>query len=459
MNPLFTISLLFIALFIGIFIGKTIFKTSANAEKKILEERNNSLRNEYEKLEQFSTQQKNDFQEQISKINTEKTELINEKQSLIAKLSEKETQNKNIQQKYEEQEEQLRVKFENLANKILEEKSTKFTQQNKENIGNLLNPLQEKMQLFEKKVEESKLKSVEIHTSLKEQLKHLQEQNIKITQEAENLTKALKADTKTQGNWGELILERVLEKSGLRKNEDFLVQHTFEDPNDETKKVRPDVIVHLPNEKEIIIDSKVSLTHYERFINEEDAKLKEQYIKEHINSIKNHINELSEKKYHEIKKVKTLDFVLLFIPNDPAFAYALNYDPTLWEKAFEKNIIIVTPITILATLKTIDSLWNIEKRQKNVEEIARLAGTLYEKFLGFYENFKRIGQAINDTQKQYFEAEKKLIIGNGNIVRTIDKLKKLGAKTNKFIPEDLLEKEEEINEIEFENVEEKPLIS
>jgi len=456
MDPLFTISLIFIALFVGIYIGKTIFNAYANAEKKVLEEKNNNLRNELENFKQLSDQKTENLQKQIDQLNSEKNELISQRETFIEKLSKRETEYQNLKLKQEEQQEevaQLQTKFtkefENLANRIFEEKSTKFTQQNKENIGNLLNPLQEKMQLFEKKVEESKLKSVEIHTSLKEQLKHLQEQNIKITQEAENLTKALKSDTKTQGNWGELILERVLEKSGLRKNEDYLVQQTFEDPNDQTKKVRPDVIVYLPNKKEIIIDSKVSLTHYERFINEEDAKLKEQYIKEHISSIKKHIDELSAKRYQEIKKVKTLDFVLLFIPNDPAFAYALNYDPTLWEKAFEKNIIIVTPITILSTLKTIDSLWNIEKRQKNVEEIARLAGTLFDKFLGFYDNFKKIGHSINETQKQYFEAEKKLITGDGNAVRTIDKLKKLGAKTSKSIPEELLKKENEINEIEI----------
>jgi len=458
MDSILAISLVFLAIFIGFCIGRIIFKTSANAEKKVLEERNNNLRNELEAFKELSFQQKNDLQKQIDQLNSEKTELISQKEIFIEKLSKRETEYQNLKLKQEE-EAQLQTKFtkefENLANKILEEKSAKFTQQNKENIGNILTPLNKKIEDFEKKVEESKLKNVEIHTSLKEQLYSLHTQNIKISQEAENLTKALKADTKTQGNWGELILEQVLGKSGLEKDREYFVQQTFEDPNDKTKKIRPDVIVHLPNKKEIIIDSKVSLTHYERFINEEDPIQKERYIKEHINSIKKHIDELSVKRYQEIKKVKTLDFVLLFIPNDPAFAYALNYDPTLWEKAFEKSIIIVTPITILSTLKTIDSLWNIEKRQKNVEEIARLAGTLYDKFLGFYDNFRKIGLSINETQKQYVEAEKKLITGDGNAVRTIEKLKKLGAKTNptKSIPEDLLKKEKEINEIEdFEEI-------
>jgi len=448
------IILIFVLPLIGFFIGKTIFKTSANAEKKILEERNNSLRNEYEKLEHFSTQQKKDFQEQINKINTEKTELINEKESLIAKLSEKETQNKNLQQKYEEQEDQLRVKFENLANKILEEKSSKFTLQNKENIGNLLNPLQEKIQLFEKKIEESQKENIGLHSSLKEQLSNLHTQNLKITQEAENLTKALKGESKTQGIWGELVLEKVLEKSGLEKGREYFVQQSFESPNDQNKRAMPDVVVHLPDKKKIIIDSKVSLTYYERFVNEEDQALKEQYIKEHLNSIKRHVEQLSEKKYQDIYKMESPDFILLFVPIEPAFAVALNHDNSIYNKAFDKNIVIVTPTTLLATLKTVNSLWINQKRQKNAEQIAKLAGTLYDKFVGYVEDLEKIGKKLDAVKTDYNNAKTKLT-GNGGAMVSLEKLKKMGAtpKTTKDkIPQILLDEiqeSEEINEIEI----------
>jgi len=450
MSLFLTFLLIFIALFIGIFIGKMIFIASADAEKKILEERNNSLRNEYEKLEQFSTQQKNDFQEQINKINTEKKELIDEKQSLIAKLSEKETQNKNLQQKYEEQEDQLRVKFENLSNKILEEKSTKFTQQNKENIGNLLNPLQEKIQLFEKKIEESQKESIGLHSSLKEQLSNLHTQNIKITQEAENLTKALKGESKTQGIWGELVLEKVLEKSGLEKDREYFAQQSFDNPNQQGKRVITDIVIHLPEEKKIIIDSKVSLTSYERFVNEDDQTLKEQHIKDHIGSIKRHIEQLSAKKYQDIYQKESPDFIFLFIPMEPAFSVALNYDHSLFNKAFEKNIVIVTPTTLLAVLKTVNSLWVSQKRQKNAEEISKLAASLYDKFIGYVEDLEKIGKKLDAAKSDYQNAKTKLT-GKGSAIVSIEKFRKMGVtpKTTKDkIPPILLDEIQEFEEIE-----------
>jgi len=388
------------------------------------------------KNEQEQTKQKNYIEK-----------LLDEKKTLEIELSKNIIENNILKQKNIDQKEEVELlqdkftkEFENLSNKILEEKSSKFTQQNKENISNVLSPLQEKILLFEKKIEESQKENISIHVSLKEQLKNLQDQNLKISQEAENLTKALKGDTKIQGNWGELILEKVLEKSGLRKDVEYFVQKNFDDPNNQGKRIIPDVVIHLSDNKKMIIDSKVSLTHYERFVNEENPIEKERHIKAHLNSIKRHVEELSAKKYHEIYNTESPDFVLLFIPNDPAFAYALNYEPSLWEKAFEKNIIIVTPITILATLKTIDSLWSIQKRQENAEEIARLAGSLYDKFIGFYENLKKIGDRLDQAKTEYSEAEKKLIIGNGNIVRTIEKLKKMGAKTSKSLPEELTKK-------------------
>lgn len=451
MNPLTTVILIFIAFLIGIFIGKILLKATTNSEKIILEERNSNLSHEIESLRQLLAQQKDDFQKQISTVHLEKENLINEKQSLMVALSKKETEYNNLQQKNREQKEeveQLQIKFtkefENLANKILEEKSNKFTEQNKENIKNILNPLQEKIQLFEKKVEDSQKENIGIHASLKEQLSHLQNQNLKITQEAENLTKALKGDSKIQGNWGELVLERVLEKSGLEKDREYFVQQSFTD--EEGKKIMPDVVIHLPDNKKMIIDSKVSLTAYEKFVNEEDEILQNTYLKEHINSIKRHVDQLSEKKYHDIYKMESPNFILLFVPIEPAFALALNHDNTLYNRAFEKNIVIVTPTTLLATLRTIDSMWTNQKQQENAYEIARLAGSLYDKFEGFVTDLIKIGKKMDEAKNEYSGAMNKLVDGRGNVITTIEKLKKMGAKTQKSLPENLLTRAKDIEE-------------
>lgn len=335
MNPIFSIILVFVALFIGIFVGRMLLKASLNSEKVVAEEKANSLLREIENYKQQLVEQKNNFESQLAKLTEETQQLLLEKQSLMVSLSRKETEYNNLQQKNQEQKEEVEQlqarftkEFENLANKILEEKSTKFTEQNKENIKNILNPLQEKIQLFEKKVEDSQKENIGIHASLREQLIQLQNQNLKITQEAENLTKALKGDSKIQGNWGELVLERVLEKSGLERDREYFVQQSFTD--EDGKRIMPDVVIHLPDNKKMIIDSKVSLTAYEKFVNEEDQNQQAIYLKEHVNSIKRHIEQLSEKKYHDIYKIESPDFILLFIPIEPAFAMALNQDNSLY---------------------------------------------------------------------------------------------------------------------------------
>src|SRR5690606_4210797 len=342
MSPILIILSLFIALLIGFFVGKSISTSSFCSDKIISDEEINS------RNRQIQTEKQKGFETQIQQLNNEREKLLHEKQSLLIALSKKETEYNNLLQKSNEQKqevEELQAKFtkefENLANKILEEKSNKFTEQNKENLKNILNPLQEKIQLFEKKVEESQKENIGIHASLKEQLLHLQNQNLKITQEAENLTKALKGDSKMQGNWGELVLERVLEKSGLEKDREYFVRQSF--TNEEGKRIMPDVVIHLPDNKKIIIDSKVSLTAYERYINEHDENLQQSYLKEHVASIKRHIEQLSEKRYQDIYRMESPDFILLFIPIEPAFALALNFDNSLYNKAFEKNIVIVTP--------------------------------------------------------------------------------------------------------------------
>ncbi len=446
------ILLIFAALITGVFIGKKLFRASADSEKMVLEEKINNLGREIDTHKQQLAQQVQYAEKQLSLLNTDKEKLIDEKQLLMVDLSRKETEFENIQQKIAEQKkevEQLQEKFtkefENLANKILEEKSTKFTEQNKENIKNILNPLQEKILLFEKKVEDSQKENIGIHASLKEQLIQLQSQNLKITQEAENLTKALKGDSKIQGNWGELVLERVLEKSGLEKDREYFVQQSF--TNEDGKRVMPDVVIHLPDNNKMVIDSKVSLTAYERYVNEEDADQKNSHLKEHVNSIKRHIEQLSDKKYQDIYKIESPDFILLFIPIEPAFALALNHDNSLYTKAFERNIVIVTPATLLATLRTIDSMWTNQKQQENAYEIARLAGSLYDKFEGFVADLIKIGKKMDEAKTEYSGAMNKLVDGRGNVIVTIEKLKKMGAKTTKTLPENLLSRAEEAEQI------------
>lgn len=448
MNPVFVVILVFVALFIGIFIGRMLVKASKSSEQSVWEEKLNQATLRYEQLKEQFEQQRKSLENQIQQLLSDKEKLVSEKQSLLVNLSRRETEFENLLQKNAEQKqevEQLQEKFtkefENLANKILEEKSSKFTEQNKENIKNILSPLQEKIQTFEKKVEDSQKENIGIHASLKEQLLHLQNQNLKITQEAENLTKALKGDSKMQGNWGELVLERVLEKSGLEREREYFVQQSMVSENG--NRMMPDVVIHLPDNKKMVIDSKVSLTAYERYVNEEDLALKNTYLREHISSLKRHIDQLSEKNYHDLYRMASPDFILLFIPIEPAFAVAINHENNLYNKAFEKNIVIVTPSTLLATLRTIDSMWTNQKQQENAYEIARLAGSLYDKFEGFVADLIKIGKKMDEAKTEYSGAMNKLVEGRGNVITTIEKLKKMGAKTQKSLPENLLRRAED----------------
>ncbi|HBS54090.1 MAG TPA: DNA recombination protein RmuC, partial [Flavobacterium sp.] len=330
--------------------------------------------------------------------------------------------------------------FENLANKILDEKSNKFTEQNKENMQNILTPLQDKIQLFEKKVEDTHKESIDYHAALRQQILGLREMNIQMSKETINLTKALKGDSKMQGNWGELVLERVLEKSGLEKGREYEVQQAF--TTDEGNRVFPDVVINLPDGKKMIVDSKVSLTSYEKYINEEDDELKSNFLKEHVNSIKRHVEQLGNKNYQDLYQIESPDFVLLFIPIEPAFAMALNEDTTLYNKAFEKNIVIVTPATLLATLRTIDSMWTNQKQQENALEIARQAGALYDKFEGFVADLIKIGKKIDESKVEYAGAMNKLVEGKGNLISSVERLKKMGAKAKKALPDNIINRAE-----------------
>jgi DNA recombination protein RmuC len=443
-----------IALAIGIFMGKLLFAGKSAAEKNVLEERNNSLLSTIEQLkqqsqatfEQLKQQSQNELlglEKQLVQAHAERDSLRNAKEVLTVQLTKKETDFDNLMERMREQRQEtdeLREKFtkefENLANKILDEKSNKFTEQNRENMKNILSPLQEKIQLFEKKVEDTHKESIDYHAALRQQILGLREMNEQMSKETLNLTKALKGDSKMQGNWGELILERVLEKSGLEKGREYYTQQSF--ATDEGSRIQPDVVINLPDGKKMIVDSKVSLVAYERFVNEEDDTLKALHLKEHCNSLRRHVDQLSEKNYHDIYQIESPDFVLLFVPIEPAFACALNEDSTLYNKAFERNIVIVTPSTLLATLRTIDSMWANQKQQENAYEIARQAGALYDKFEGFVNDLTKVGNKMKDAQSEYQNAMGKLVSGKGNIITSIEKLKKMGAKAKKSLPENIL---------------------
>ncbi len=392
--------------------------------------------------------QKTEIQSRLNDKTKEVEEIRREKEFFNVELARKNEELKNLQLKLNENKEEVEKlqekftkEFENLANKILDEKSTKFTAQNKENIQNILNPLQEKIKTFEKKVDDTQKESISMHSALKEQLVGLKELNSQMSKETINLTKALKGDSKTQGNWGELVLERVLEKSGLEKDREYYVQQSF--TNDDGARVLPDVVIHLPDNKKMIVDSKVSLTAYEQFVNTDDDTEKERFLKEHLNSLKRHVEQLSEKKYEDIYKIESPDFVLLFVPIEPAFAVALNQDNNLYNKAFEKNIVIVTPTTLLATLRTIDTMWNNEKQQRNAIEIARQAGALYDKFDGLLKDLIGIGKKIDASKDDYNAAMNKLVDGKGNLITSVEKLKKMGAKAKKALPQNIIERAED----------------
>ncbi|AZI70647.1 DNA recombination protein RmuC [Cloacibacterium normanense] len=421
-------------------------------------------RKSYEELQQNFNQKEADFNKiiaeisaenkaQIQKIieqqelnerqNSEIKDLQNDKNQLIGLKSQLAAQNESLQQLLDSQKEEIvkiqeeaKLQFENLANKILEEKTLKFTEQNQQNLKNILNPLQEKITDFEKKVENTHKESIDYHAALRQQILGLKEMNLQMSKETLNLTKALKGDSKIQGNWGELVLERVLEKSGLEKGREYEIQKSF--TTEEGNRVQPDVIINLPDGKKMIVDSKVSLTAYEKYINEEDDEQKSSFLKEHVNSLKRHVEQLGSKNYQHLYQMESPDFVLLFIPIEPAFAIALNEDTQLYNKAFERNIVIVTPSTLLATLRTIDSMWTNQKQQENAYEIARQAGALYDKFDGFVTDLVKIGKKMDEAKTEYEGAMNKLVDGKGNLITSVQKLKIMGAKAKKSLPDAIL---------------------
>jgi DNA recombination protein RmuC len=342
-----------------------------------------------------------------------------------------------------EAKEHLKIEFQNIANRIFEDKNKRFTDENKKNMDGVLSPLREQLSEFKKKIEDVYDKESKERVSLFNEIVHLKSLNQKISEDALNLTSALKGQSKTQGAWGEVILERILEESGLQKGREYVTQTSFEAEGG--RQLRPDVVVHLPEGKDVVIDSKVSLTAYERYCSAETAEKREKRLKEHLLSIRTHIKSLSEKKYQNLDGMRTLDFVLMFLPIEGAFWTAIEHDGALFNDAFAKNIMLVSPSTLLATLRIIQNIWRYEDQSRNAVIIARKAGDLYDKFVGFVESLEDIGHKIGKAQESFDRAKLQLHSGRGNLIHRAEELKVLGVKAKKALPESLigpLEKEE-----------------
>lgn len=404
--------------------------TTLKTAREMAEARLNDSRIEIDRLQSQHQQ----LIEKNAGLSNEKVRLESALIAVNEKLAEQKKEIQDLHQK-------MRTEFENIAGKIVFDNSRLIQQQHSDKLNDMLSPLREKIDKFESTVNTTHKENIRDNQALKEQLKQLQDLNTSIGKEARNLTSALKGEMKTQGNWGEIILETVLEKSGLVKDMEYTVQTSFR--NESGKRLLPDVLVRLPEGKTIIIDSKVSLNAYERLATAESEEERSIAVKEHLNSLRRHIKGLGEKKYHQIYEIKTLDFVLLFIPIEPAFSAAIQHDPTLFNDAFENSIVIVSPSTLLATLRTIAGIWKLEYQNKNAVEIARQGGALYDKFLGFLDDFQKIGNSLNSTQKVWDLAMNKLSTGHGNLVSRVEKLKQLGANTSKQIPGDLLNDDNE----------------
>ncbi|MDD4603813.1 MAG: DNA recombination protein RmuC [Bacteroidales bacterium] len=402
------------------------------SDKRVLEEQGRMLSEQLESVKKLMSVKEADILELNRQLSSKTTEYNN----ILEKLREQKADLEKLNERF-------RIEFKNLANEILEEKTQKFTDQNHIKLNEILKPLGEKIRDFEKKVEDTYDKESKQRFSLEKEIKTLAELNQQISTDAKNLTTALKSDTKKQGNWGELVLERVLESSGLVKGLEYMRE--FSTRSEQGDIYRPDVIINLPDNKHIIVDSKVSLVAYNDFVAAETLEEKEKQMKLHLLSIRNHVKILSEKNYQNLDVLDTPDYVLLFIPIESSFSVAVQSDAELFSYAWERNVVIVSPTTLLATLKTVSSIWKHEKQTQNAIEIARQGGLLYDKFVSFLSDLEKIGNQLDTVKKTYDEAHKKISSGTGNLVGRVEKLKELGAKTSKDIPKKLMDKSDDLN--------------
>ena len=332
---------------------------------------------------------------------------------------------------------ELRAQFSELATKIFDEREQRFAETSQQRLGQLLDPLKERIQAFEKRVDESYQHEARERFSLSKELERLQQLNQRLGDEATNLTRALKGQ-KTQGNWGELVLERVLEHAGLEKGREYQTQVSLKSANGE--RFQPDVLIRLPGDRQVIVDAKVSLSAYQQYVSAVDEPIRQQALKQHLISLRSHLKGLSGKDYQRLEGLHSLDFVLLFVPIEAAFATALQAEPELFQEAFEQQVVIVSPTTLLATLRVIDSLWRQERQGQNAREIAERAGQLYDKFVAFVADLDEMGNRLQQLDKAYASARNKLVDGRGNLVGRVENLKLLGARASKSLPTELLER-------------------
>lgn len=412
------------------------------------------LKNEFSKISAEYASLNIQFQE-LKQINQRQTSQIEthilEKQTLFAKNSELSAKNEGLQQSLDTQKEEIikiqedsKLQFENLANKILEEKTEKFTALNQNNLKNILEPFQEKIADLKNKVNEAYEKENKERFSLAEKVKELAELNQQISEDAKKLTRALKGESKTQGNWGEMILESILEKSGLVKGREYFLEHELRDEDNKAlfsefsgKKMRPDAVIKYPDERNVIIDSKVSLTAFTELVDETDTDVYAIKLSQHLGSIKNHINQLSQKAYDDYGK--SLDFVMMFIPSEPAYIAAMQADQNLWNYAYERRILLLNPSNLITSLKLIADLWKREYQNRNSIEIAERGARLYDKFVGFVENLEKVGRNLDQAKNVFNDAYKQLHTGNDNLVIQTQKLKSLGIKNKKDLPQSLID--------------------
>lgn len=439
-----------IYLFVGLILGalgawliaKSKYSISNSIDPKSFQEldkQNAILEHQLNDSRQIVVRSEEELKQLRGKINflsSEKAALTSDHKSLQERMAEHKGELDALQLQMKEQ-------FQNIAADIVFKNSQRIQEEHKDKLNDILIPLRDKIEKFETQVKNTHEERIREHQSMKEQLSQLQTLNKSIGDEARNLVTALKGQTKTQGNWGEMILEKVLERSGLVKGREYHVQSSMQ--AEDGRRLQLDVIINLPENRNLVVDSKVSLIAYERYSSAEDPQLREHALKEHILSIRKHIKDLSGKNYQNLNEINTLDFVLLFIPIEPAFALAVEHDAELFNEAFERNIVIVTTSTLLATLRTIASIWRLEYQNKNSVEIARQAGDLYDKFSGLVEDLIGVGAKINSAKDAYDSSMSKLQQGKGNLISRVENLKKLGLKTSKQINKKILDQTEDLD--------------
>ncbi len=383
------------------------------------------LREEQQRLLRELQQERDRFLEVGKQLESERAYRLSQQEKLQEQKAEIETVKR-----------QFNTEFQVIANRILEEKTQKFTETNSKSLDQILNPFKDKIRSFEEKVDKVYQVEAAERNSLKGVVQQLMEQSLRIKDEANSLSRALRGDSKKQGNWGEVILERVLERSGLVKDREYRLQASLAD--EEGRRLQPDAIIDLPDEKHLVVDSKVSLVAYEQWANADADEDRERFAKLHIQSIENHVKGLSAKNYHDLYQINSPDFVLLFMPIESAFSMSITYKADLFSDAWDRRVVIVSPSTLLATLRTIASMWKQERQTRNVLDIAKEAGALYDKFVGFLQDMEKVGEQLNRATRAHEDATKKLSTGPGNVIRKVEQLKKLGARASKQIGGDLL---------------------